>query len=329
MNAFSPTGPNFRGRIESFVGPDGKPLCAVDHPYSPTNSTDVQSNLGTAPLTLDAWDDTAVLMQEWKDDRGNPLAVIPDTLIVAPYNARAAFKIAGLPDADLPKYEPGSNHFDANMYMGNIKVIVNPFIPASHRKNWFAADSARMKRFNHWQWRRKPENGSVTDFDTEVTKFKVVGRWGYGWTNYSYIFGHNMPLNHSRQPDFLQIIPAAEAPSLPEKREPDYTVFVDANGQPIDIGGGGGGTITSNSITDATATGKSVLTAANQAAARTAIGAGTSNLAIGTTASTVAAGNHVHPASAVTATAIAPGTATNVQAILAELAARITALENV
>ncbi|UPK42467.1 hypothetical protein [Paenibacillus pabuli] len=137
-----------------------------------------------------------------------------------------------------------------------------------------------------------------------------------------------MPLNHSRQPDYIQVIPAAEATSLPEKREPNYTVFVDREGNPIDIGGGGGGTVTSNSITDATATGKAVLTSANQAAARTAIGAGTSNLAIGTTASTAAAGNHVHPASAITATAIAPGTATNVQSILAELAARVTALEN-
>ncbi|OMF00289.1 phage head protein [Paenibacillus amylolyticus] len=191
-NAFVPQGANFRGRVEAFLGPDGKPLCAADHPYSPKNETDVQSNLGDKPLTLDAWDETAVAMQEWKDDKGNPLAVIPDTLIVSPYNARAAFKIAGLPDAELPKYEPGSNHFDANMYMGNIKVIVNPFILPSQRKNWFAADSARMKRFNQWQWRRKPENGSVTDFDTEVTKFKVVGRWGYGFTNYSFIYGHNV-----------------------------------------------------------------------------------------------------------------------------------------
>lgn len=135
-------------------------------------------------------------------------------------------------------------------------------------------------------------------------------------------------LNHSRQPDYIQVIPAAEATSLPEKREPNYAVFVDADGNPVDMGGGGGGSVTSNSITDATATGKAVLTAANQAAARTAIGAGTSSLTIGTTASTAAAGNHVHPASAVTATAIAPGTATNVQGILAELAARITALEN-
>lgn len=57
--------------------------------------------------------------------------------------------------------------------------------------------------------------------------------------------------------------------------------------------------------------------------------AGTPSIrAIGTTATTAAAGNHTHTATAVTATAISPGTATNVQGILAELAARITALEN-
>lgn len=49
---------------------------------------------------------------------------------------------------------------------------------------------------------------------------------------------------------------------------------------------------------------------------------------IGTTATTAKAGNAVQTATQTTATAIAPGTATNVQAILAELAARITALEN-
>lgn len=192
VNAFSATGPNWRGRIESYVGPDGKPLCAADHPYSPTNSVDVQSNLGNKELTIDSWDETAVAMQEWVDDKGNTMAVIPDTLIVAPYNARAAFKIAGLPDSELPKYEPGSNNFDANMYMGNIKVIVNPFISPKVRKNWYAADSSRLKQFNIWQWRRKVENGTMTDFDSEATKYKAIGRWGYGFTNYSFIYGHNV-----------------------------------------------------------------------------------------------------------------------------------------
>lgn len=56
-----------------------------------------------------------------------------------------------------------------------------------------------------------------------------------------------------------------------------------------------GGNITADAITDATVVGKNVLKAANAAAARTAIGAGTgnSNLAIGTTASDAKAGNYV------------------------------------
>ncbi|MFB5761033.1 phage head protein [Paenibacillus medicaginis] len=191
-NGFDATGPNWRSRTDSYLGPDGKPLFAADHPYSPINNTDVQSNLGNSPLTIDSWDETAVKMQEWVDDKGNIMAVIPDTLIVAPYNARAAFKIAGLPDADLPKYEPGSNNFDANMYMGNIKVVVNPFIHPSKRKNWYAVDSARLRQFNIWQWRRKVENGTMTDFDTESTKHKAIGRWAYGFTNYSFAFGHKV-----------------------------------------------------------------------------------------------------------------------------------------
>jgi len=48
---------------------------------------------------------------------------------------------------------------------------------------------------------------------------------------------------------------------------------------------------TASQISDSTATGRSVLTAADAAAARTAIGAGTSSLAIGSTASTAKAGN--------------------------------------
>lgn len=50
---------------------------------------------------------------------------------------------------------------------------------------------------------------------------------------------------------------------------------------------------TAANISDATAVGRSVLTAVDAAAARTAIGAGTSNLAIGTTSTTAKAGNYV------------------------------------
>ncbi len=65
----------------------------------------------------------------------------------------------------------------------------------------------------------------------------------------------------------------------------------------------GGGDVTSADITDATSVGRQVLTAANAAAARTAIGAGTSSLALGTTASTALAGNGTAAAATKLATA--------------------------
>ncbi|MNU33603.1 hypothetical protein D3C71_221660 [compost metagenome] len=56
-----------------------------------------------------------------------------------------------------------------------------------------------------------------------------------------------------------------------------------------------GGDVTSAQITDSTAVGRAVLTAASQAAARTAIGAGTSSLVLGTTAGTAKAGDYAPP----------------------------------
>ncbi|HWT63346.1 MAG TPA: hypothetical protein VN150_12280 [Ochrobactrum sp.] len=66
---------------------------------------------------------------------------------------------------------------------------------------------------------------------------------------------------------------------------------------------GGPTSVTTAQISDATTLGRSVMTAADQAAARTAIGAGTSNLALGTTASTAKAGNYT-PTSAEVSTAL-------------------------
>lgn len=53
-------------------------------------------------------------------------------------------------------------------------------------------------------------------------------------------------------------------------------------------------THTVSQLSDSTTIGRTVITAADAAAVRTAIGAGVSNLAIGSTGSTAAAGNHVH-----------------------------------
>ncbi len=87
----------------------------------------------------------------------------------------------------------------------------------------------------------------------------------------------------------------------------------------------GGGSVAWDDVTDKPAV---IGAGATQAAARTAIGAGTSSLAIGTTGSTAAAGNHVHTAAVVTVAAGTDGLSSgNVQATLQALATRIAVLE--
>lgn len=63
-------------------------------------------------------------------------------------------------------------------------------------------------------------------------------------------------------------------------------------------------THTAANISDSTATGRSVITAVDAAAARTAIGAGTSSLIIGTSAGTAKAGDYAPPAATETASGI-------------------------
>lgn len=83
--------------------------------------------------------------------------------------------------------------------------------------------------------------------------------------------------------------------------------------------------ISAADINDATAVGISLMTATDAAAGRTAIGAGTSSLALGTSGTTALAGNTT--ASGITATSVPGGSATTVQGILEELEARIADLE--
>ncbi|GAB3213316.1 hypothetical protein GCM10027294_43730 [Marinactinospora endophytica] len=91
----------------------------------------------------------------------------------------------------------------------------------------------------------------------------------------------------------------------------------------------GNHTHTVDQVTDATAVGRSVMTAADAAAARSAIGAGTSSLALGTTGTTAAAGNHSHPGLMTgAAQAVADSAATDVAGLVADVNGLFAALRS-
>lgn len=107
---------------------------------------------------------------------------------------------------------------------------------------------------------------------------------------------------------------ARPAPRNGQGSEP--TAFFDESGAPIEFGGGEAGPVSFGDLTDVPA----ALTAAQAA--------GTASIrAIGTTATTAAAGNHTQAATTVTVAAGTGIVGANVQLVLADLAARVVALE--
>lgn len=172
----------------SYTGPDSKALCSSAHPHSPTDST-TQSNTGTTALDAAAVETTRIAMQNWTDDQGKLLLVRPDTILVPPDLGKAARVIAE------SEKEPDTSDNNTNVWKGRLKVIEWDFLTDTN--NWFMIDSRRAKRYLRWFDRRKPKlerdggNGGE-DFDTENAKWKCVGRWSYGWYDWSWIYGHNV-----------------------------------------------------------------------------------------------------------------------------------------
>lgn len=195
QNAFTTTGTNYLG--QTIVGgtaiPDGKALCADDHPRSPTNSTNTNDNLISLSLDYDAWHEVQVMGQGWSDSKGNRMPVTFDCLMVAPRLMSVAYQLAGMnakqADQAQANWVPGSGNFSLNIYRGTFDVIVNPYLPNAY--NWFAINKSRMRRYHKWNEFRKPEFKNETDFDTEVFKYAVVGLWGHGILDWSWIIGSN------------------------------------------------------------------------------------------------------------------------------------------
>ncbi|GAB7387357.1 hypothetical protein BSNK01_11930 [Bacillaceae bacterium] len=171
-NAFNP----------NYVGPDGKPLCATDHPLAP-GATETWSNFDQLELNADNVELVRNRMMAWTDDKGNLLAINPDTLIVPPSLRKAALVIA---DSDK---EPDTANNNVNIWKGSLDVIEWPFLTDPNA--WFMVDSQRMKNFLNWYDRRKAQLESDDEFDTEVAKYKVVARFSFGWDDASFIYGCN------------------------------------------------------------------------------------------------------------------------------------------
>lgn len=166
----------------SYLGYDSKALCANDHPRSRTDSTSVD-NLGASSLTSESLEDAVTSMQDFGDDLGEEIVIIPDTLVVPRALRKTALEIVGSP------LVPEDANNAINVQAGQWNVIVDPYLTSTTA--WWIVDSTLSRRYLKWYNRVMPEFAGTNDFDTMVWKYRGYVRYGYGWSDFRWIYQGN------------------------------------------------------------------------------------------------------------------------------------------
>lgn len=175
-NAFTASSP--------YLGADSQSLCDGAHPASPANTSTTQSNSGTSALSASAISATRLLMREFKDDRGELIQVMPDTLLVPPELEETARIAVGTPQ----KVGSGDNDINFVNSLG-LRVVVWDYLTDAN--NWFLIDS-RLAKQHLWWFNRVPIEFSLDPASEYQLKANYRGymRYSYGWSSWEWVYGH-------------------------------------------------------------------------------------------------------------------------------------------
>lgn len=174
----------FNTAFTSADGGDGVALCSASHPYSPDDAT-TQSNAGSTALSAVSVEATRRIgAASIYNDRGELALVEYNTLVVPVNLEETGYEIinsSGKVDDDIN---------NVNFHKGRYTMVVSSRLSDSN--NWFFADSRLAKQFLVWIDRIKPEFAYDRDFDTLVAKWRVYMRYGTGFGDYRWVYGHSV-----------------------------------------------------------------------------------------------------------------------------------------
>jgi len=172
-----------------YEGPDGKPLCASDHPTKSPDGPSERSNAGTRSLNHENLQKTKNEMRDTRDDRGGLISVVPDTLLVPVELEEIAWELI----ESEKKVETADNN--PNIHYGKFKLVVWDYLDSGSDKAencpWFLIDSNYMNMFLMWFDRIPLEFAMEEEFDTLVAKFRAYMRYNYGWSDWPWIYGND------------------------------------------------------------------------------------------------------------------------------------------
>jgi hypothetical protein len=168
--------------VAGITGGDGVALGSTAHPSN--NGGASQSNLGTTALSPTELDTARITMVKYKSNRGNPLTIQPDTIIVPVDLQSYAYEII----SSRGKVDTAQNN--VNFHYGSYKLVVWPNYLASTTR-WFLADSKIMKMYLNWFDRVTPQFFRDVDFNTLTAQFAGYMRYSYGWSDWRWLYAEN------------------------------------------------------------------------------------------------------------------------------------------
>jgi len=141
-----------------------------------TYYTTNQSNLGTDVLSQTSLSAARTKMMGFRDDRGNKLRIVPDTLIVPPELEDTAIQLTMSATVDASG--------NINVNKGRYKILVTPFFPDTD--SWILARTSRTMRPLIYQNREDAvfqalEGESETGFMRDEWMYGVKTRFAFGY----------------------------------------------------------------------------------------------------------------------------------------------------
>lgn len=178
-------------RAYNTTSADQVALFSTSHP-SKTSASYTQSNFYANPFSYDALCQVEEAMQNFTDDDGNILNVMPDTIVI-PNKGRTKKLVF---DAIGAEGIPGTANNSMNMQFGRWNVIIwpylNRYIPSAVTAGtdpWFLLDSKFNEAFYGAIWldRIPLSVKSYIDDNTDNNVFKGRARFKPGFNNWRFI----------------------------------------------------------------------------------------------------------------------------------------------
>lgn len=175
-----------KNKVFNIAAADNKALFATDHP-SITGGTAAQSNYFGNPFSYDALCLVEEAMQKFKDDDGNLLNIMPDTIII-PSNARLKKLVF---DAIGAEGIPGTANNSFSFQYGRWNVVMSPYLNntsgiTTGTDSWYLMDSQFNENYAGLVWlERVPLSvKSYVDENTDNNIWKGRCRYGAGPNNW-------------------------------------------------------------------------------------------------------------------------------------------------